>query len=117
MSIPAYLRSLAAKFFHRAELAGELEEELRSHIEHRADDLERSGLSRADAERQARLEFGDRERFKEESYAALGGVFSRACGRTCGLQRGFCASLRALYWPQSPHSRLRSEPTLWCSAS
>ncbi len=73
MSIPAYLRSLAAKFFHRAELAGELEEELRSHIEHRADDLERSGLSRADAERQARLEFGARERFKEESYAALGG--------------------------------------------
>jgi predicted permease len=73
MSIPAYLRSLAAKFFHRAELAGELEEELRSHIEHRADDVERSGLSRADAERQARIEFGARERFKEESYAALGG--------------------------------------------
>lgn len=73
MSIRAYLRSLAAKIFHRAEVAGELDEELLSHIEHRADDLERSGLSRAEAERQARVEFGARERFKEDSYTALGG--------------------------------------------
>jgi predicted permease len=73
MSISAYLRSLAMKFFHRGEVAGELEEELLSHIEHRADDLERTGLSRAEAERRARVEFGARERFKEESYSALGG--------------------------------------------
>jgi hypothetical protein len=53
----------------------EIEEELRSHIQHRADDLERSGLGRAEAERRARIEFGGQERFKEEYHEALGGNF------------------------------------------
>ena len=52
-----------------------MEEELRSHIQHRADDLERSGLDRAEAERRARIEFGGHERFKEECHEALGGNF------------------------------------------
>jgi predicted permease len=75
MNCQAYLRSLAARFFHRSEVAAEMEEELRSHIQHRADDLERSGLDRAQAERQARIEFGARERFKEECHQAMGGHF------------------------------------------
>jgi predicted permease len=75
MSFLASVRSLAAKFLRPSRLAEDMEEELRSHLEHRADDLERSGLSRAEAERQARLDFGARERYKEESYAALGGAF------------------------------------------
>ena len=53
----------------------EMEEELRSHIQHRADDLERSGLARAEAERRARIEFGGHERYKEECHEALGGNF------------------------------------------
>ena len=73
MKVMAYLRSLCAKFFRRAGVADDMEEELRSHIALRADDLERAGLHRAKAERQARIEFGARERYKEESYAALGG--------------------------------------------
>ena len=73
MNVSGYLRSLANKFFHRSAVANDLDEELRSHIEHRADDLERGGMSRAKAERQARIEFGARERFKEESFQALGG--------------------------------------------
>jgi putative ABC transport system permease protein len=44
----------------------ELDEEMRLHIRNRADDLERSGLSRGEAERRARIEFGGVERFKEE---------------------------------------------------
>ncbi len=52
-----------------------MEEELGAHIAHRADDLERGGLSRAEAERRARIEFGGREHYREESYAALGGNF------------------------------------------
>jgi len=52
-----------------------MDEELRSHIQHRADDLERSGLHRAEAERRARIEFGGQERFKEECHEALGGNF------------------------------------------
>jgi putative ABC transport system permease protein len=71
----SYLRSLAAKFLHRSRTEDELAEELRSHIEHRADDLERSGLARVQAERQARVEFGSPERFKEECREALGGNF------------------------------------------
>lgn len=75
MKLPAYFRSLAAKFFHRSQIADEMEEELRSHIQLRADDLERSGVGRAEAERRARIEFGGYVRFKEESYEALGGNF------------------------------------------
>jgi len=75
MKFPAYLRSLAAKLFHRSQIADEMEEELGSHIQHRADDLERSGLGRAEAERRARIEFGGRERIKEECHEAMGGNF------------------------------------------
>jgi predicted permease len=73
MSFLAYLRSLASKFFHRSQVANEMEEELLCHIQHRADELERSGLNRTEAERGARIEFGARERFKEECHEALGG--------------------------------------------
>jgi predicted permease len=53
----------------------EMEEELRSHIAHRADDLERAGLPRAEAERRARVEFGGYERYRQESYEAAGNRF------------------------------------------
>jgi predicted permease len=75
MNFSAYLRSLAVKFFHRSQVAEEMEEELRSHIEHRADDLVRSGLTRADAERRARIEFGGYQKYREESHEAMGGRF------------------------------------------
>jgi len=64
-----------ASVFQRSKINAEMEEELRSHIQHRADDLERSGLSRAEAERHARIEFGGQERFKEECREALGTHF------------------------------------------
>jgi len=51
MKFVAYFRSLAARFFHRSQMENEMEEELRSHIQHRADNLERSGLTHAEAER------------------------------------------------------------------
>lgn len=75
MKLLAYLRWLTAKFFHHSEIAEDMNEELASHIQHRADDLERSGLDHAEAERRARIEFGGQEKFKEESYQALGGTF------------------------------------------
>jgi len=75
MRFVAYFRSLAARFFHRSQTESEMEEELRAHIEHRADDLERSGLDRDEAERRARIEFGGIERFKEECREAIGGNF------------------------------------------
>ena len=75
MNLLTYLRSLAAKFFYRSQVAEEMEEELRSHIQLRADDLERSGLDRAQAERRAHIEFGARVRYKEECNQAMGGNF------------------------------------------
>jgi len=61
--------------FRRSQVAKETEEELLSHIQLRADDLERSGLERAEAERRARIELGGRERYKEECYEAMGSNF------------------------------------------
>jgi len=69
------LGSLWERLFHRSPKNAEMEEELRSHIEHRADDLERSGLDRAQARRRARVEFGGYERYRQESYEAAGGQF------------------------------------------
>jgi predicted permease len=73
MSFLASLGSLYSSVFHRSQMDREMEDELRSHIQHRADDLERSGMPRAEAERRARIEFGGYVRFKEESLQALGG--------------------------------------------
>jgi hypothetical protein len=73
MSFLSSLRTLFSRVFRSSDLDREVEEELGSHIQHRADDLERSGLSRAEADRRARVEFGGYVRFKEESRQALGG--------------------------------------------
>ena len=56
MSFLSSIRSAAAKFFRRSHVEDDMEEELRSHIQHRADDLERLGLHRAEAEQRASLE-------------------------------------------------------------
>ncbi len=69
------IRFRLSALFERSELDAELDAELRSHLQHRADDLERSGLPRAEAERRARIEFGGQERYKEETREAFGGSF------------------------------------------
>jgi predicted permease len=75
MKILDSLRFRIAALFHREQMRDEMEEELRSHILHRADDLERAGLGRAESERRARIEFGGREKYKEEIHQAAGGHF------------------------------------------
>jgi predicted permease len=75
MKILASLRSTASRLFQRSQVNAEMEEELRSHLQHRADDLEGSGMSRREAERRARIEFGGREKYKEEIHEAMGGKF------------------------------------------
>ena len=69
------LRIGITAIFQRSEMNADMDEELRSHIELRADDLVRSGLVRAEAERRARIDFGGREKYKEEIHQALGGNF------------------------------------------
>jgi predicted permease len=75
MRLFASLRSLTSTLFQGSQISREMEDELRSHLQHRADDLERSGLSRPEAERRARIEFGGYERVKEECRETLGGHF------------------------------------------
>src|SRR5262249_21106804 len=73
--ILAYVRSLVGRFLRRSRTEQDLDEEVRAHIQLRADALERSGLTRGEAERRARLEFGSQERFKEECRESLAGNF------------------------------------------
>jgi len=75
MRILDSMRFRFVTLFQHSKINAEMEEELRSHIQHRADDLEHSGLDRADAERRARVEFGGREKYKEEIHQALGADF------------------------------------------
>jgi len=53
-------------FFRRNAVEREMDEELESHMRNRADDLIRTGISRHEAERRARVEFGGHQKFKEE---------------------------------------------------
>lgn len=75
MKLLSSCRALYSALFHRSRVDCEMEEELRSHIQDRADDLARSGLSRAEAERRARIEFGGYQKYKEEIRESLGAHF------------------------------------------
>jgi putative ABC transport system permease protein len=72
MKLGSSLRTILNFVFRRSQVEREMEEEFRLHIQNRADDLELQGLSRAEAERQTRIEFGGYERYKEECREALG---------------------------------------------
>ena len=61
--------------FRRSKVNAEMDDELKTHLQLRADDLERSGLPRAEAERRARIEFGGYSRVKEECHDQAGGTF------------------------------------------
>jgi predicted permease len=69
------IRFRMAALFRRSQIDADMDDELRSHIQLRADDLEDEGASRAEAERKARIEFGAYERFKEECHEEAGGTF------------------------------------------
>jgi predicted permease len=73
MSFVSWMRAVGGKMGRRDAVAEEITEELRAHIACRADDLERGGLPRAEAERRARIEFGGVEKFRAQSYEAQGG--------------------------------------------
>src|SRR5882762_4590137 len=75
MRVFTSLRSVVSALFHRSLVENEVEEELRAHIQDRANDLERSGVPRAEAERRARIEFGGYEKYKEEIREAQGTHF------------------------------------------
>jgi predicted permease len=64
--MPQWLRRLATRFDPRAR-DPEMDEEMALHIELHAASLEKQGLSRAEAQRQARIDFGGVQRYREEA--------------------------------------------------
>jgi predicted permease len=66
------LLSGVASLFRRSRLERDMDAELRFHLEARADDLIRGGLSRPEAERRARLEFGGVANYKDQIREAFG---------------------------------------------
>ena len=78
MSWLSSARAIARGVFRRSEMHHEVEEELRAHIQNRSDDLQRSGLTKADADRRARIEFGRYPKVEEECHEAAGGALLRA---------------------------------------
>ena len=72
-SLVRVLKSLVA----RTRFERDMGDELRLHVEHRADDLVTSGLSRDEALRRARIEFGAVERYKEDCRDASGFSLAR----------------------------------------
>ena len=66
------LRSRIAAILARSQAKKEMAAELAAHLEHRVADLMARGISRTEAERQARLEFGSVEAAKEEGREAMG---------------------------------------------
>src|SRR5687768_10288467 len=71
-SFTARARSLWRALRRRSEVESEMSAEFRLHVELRTADLIRWGLSPAEATRQARLEFGSPERYKDEARQARG---------------------------------------------
>src|SRR5262245_15361914 len=69
----ARLRSFLRALRRRSEMEREMSDELQSHIAMRAEDLMiRERLSKQDALRRARIEFGSIERFKDEARHSRG---------------------------------------------
>ena len=85
MSVLAYLCSLMSRFARRDRIEREMAEEMRLHLELRTDDLVRSGMTRAAAERQARVEFGGQSRFKDEARDMIAGRVIETIGRDARL--------------------------------
>jgi putative ABC transport system permease protein len=72
MTIWSRLRSWWRVTLRRSRMESEMDAELHFHIEAFAEDLARSGVSREEAMRRARIEFGGIERVKEEGREARG---------------------------------------------
>ncbi|HEX6054033.1 MAG TPA: permease prefix domain 1-containing protein, partial [Gemmatimonadaceae bacterium] len=70
--LAARARSLARGIHRSSSVDLEMAEEFRHHMELRANDLVRAGLAPADAARQARLEFGSTEQYREKGRQSRG---------------------------------------------
>ena len=75
MTFWSQFRSWFSATLRRSRMESEMDAELRFHIEARADHFMRGGMTREEAMRRARIEFGGVERVKEEGREARGVSF------------------------------------------
>jgi predicted permease len=68
----ARVRSFLMALFRRGRIERDMAEEWQFHLDTRTDALVAAGMTRADAVRQARIEFGDTLRWREQGREALG---------------------------------------------
>ncbi|MGH7577057.1 MAG: permease prefix domain 1-containing protein [Longimicrobiales bacterium] len=68
----AGMRSLWRGLRRRSDVEADMDDEFRLHVDLRAQDIVRSGLSSAEAKRRARREFGSPERYKQEARMSRG---------------------------------------------
>jgi putative ABC transport system permease protein len=66
LTVVKQIRSWFETVVHRDQFEGDLDDEMQLHIALRADDIERSGVPRGEAERRARIEFGGAQAHKED---------------------------------------------------
>ncbi|HTP68525.1 MAG TPA: ABC transporter permease [Dongiaceae bacterium] len=75
-----HLKSAVTNILGRGRVENDMQEELQRHIESRVEDLQRSGVTRDEATRRARIEFGSVEQFKEECREERGGFWLETFG-------------------------------------
>ena len=73
-TLASRLRSWFRRTLGRPQLESEMETEIRFHVDAYTEDLERQGVSRSEAVRRARIEFGAIENTKEECREATGAM-------------------------------------------
>lgn len=86
--------------FRRGRVEGELDEELRFHLELEVEKYVRNGMGNEEAVRRAHVEFGGVELAKEECRDAAEWASSKLCGGISIMVRGSCAAI-----PVSPSSQ------------
>jgi predicted permease len=103
MALLKRVRSFWRHALHRSDMERTLADEVDFHIAHHAEHLVNRGLSESEAIRTARLEFGSREKYKEEARRMLGLAaidhmsrdFRYAC-RTFAKHKGFTVATVAI---------------------
>jgi predicted permease len=90
---------LWTRIWRRSAIEKDIDAEMRSHIEHCVDHLMGQGVSREEAERRARAEFGSIDAAKEGARASLG--FSWIDGVVRDVRHGIRVHLRSPGWTLS----------------
>jgi hypothetical protein len=107
MKFLSYLRQLLSTVFHRSRSDRELEEEIRSHIARQAEDFERSGFSREEAQRRARIAFGSPGKSQGKRSRRAPRLFARNPRRRHPIRPAHLPQISGLYLRRHFHSGSR----------